>query len=67
MDRYLTRLERELARRGFRGAAAADAFGRRAGVAGAARDFPIRLLESGPAGGGLATALFGAAAGHSRT
>ncbi len=28
-----------------------------------ARDFPIRLLESGPAGGGLATALFGAAAG----
>src|SRR5215472_11769859 len=29
-----------------------------------ARDFPIRMLESGPAGGGLATALFGAAAGH---
>ena len=28
-----------------------------------ARDFPIRLLESGPAGGGLATALFGALAG----
>ena len=29
-----------------------------------ARDFPIRMLESGPAGGGLATAFFGAAAGH---
>ena len=28
-----------------------------------ARAFPIRLLESGPAGGGLATAFFGAAAG----
>ena len=29
-----------------------------------ARAFPIRLLESGPAGGGLATAFFGAAAGQ---
>ncbi len=28
-----------------------------------ARAFPIRLLESGPAGGGLATALFGSLAG----
>ena len=28
-----------------------------------ARAFPIRLLESGPAGGGLATALFGELAG----
>ena len=28
-----------------------------------ARAFPIRMLESGPAGGGLATAFFGAAAG----
>src|SRR5271168_5404584 len=28
-----------------------------------ARRFPIRLLESGPAGGGLATALFGRSAG----
>ena len=30
----------------------------------AARRFPIRLLESGPAGGGLATALFGKLAGE---
>jgi 5-oxoprolinase (ATP-hydrolysing)/N-methylhydantoinase A len=29
-----------------------------------ARENPIRLLESGPAGGGLATALFGALAGQ---
>src|SRR6202789_4440939 len=29
-----------------------------------ARAFPIRLLESGPAGGGLATAFFGRLAGH---
>ncbi|MBI3513264.1 MAG: hydantoinase B/oxoprolinase family protein, partial [Proteobacteria bacterium] len=29
-----------------------------------ARAFPIRLLESGPAGGGLATAFFGALAGR---
>src|SRR5205823_3010878 len=29
-----------------------------------ARKFPIRLLESGPAGGGLATALFGKLAGE---
>ena len=29
----------------------------------AARAFPIRLLESGPAGGALATAFFGALAG----
>ena len=32
-------------------------------LAGAARAFPIRLLESGPAGGALATAFFGALAG----
>ncbi len=63
MDLYLTRLERELAARGFRGAL------RLMHSAGglispeAARAFPIRLLESGPAGGGLATALFGALAG----
>src|SRR2546427_302630 len=29
-----------------------------------AREFPVRLLESGPAGGGLATAFFGDQAGH---
>ena len=62
-DRYLRRIERELWQRGFRGAL------RLMHSAGGlispetARAFPIRLLESGPAGGGLATVLFGRAAG----
>ncbi len=64
MDRYLRRLERELRLRGFAGAL------RLMHSAGGllspetARLLPIRLLESGPAGGGLATAFFGALAGH---
>jgi 5-oxoprolinase (ATP-hydrolysing)/N-methylhydantoinase A len=63
MDRYLSRLERELTARGFRGAL------RLMHSAGGlvsleeARQFPIRLLESGPAGGALATAWFGQKAG----
>ena len=63
MDRYIAKLERELHARGFRGALR---FMHSAGgllSAETARAFPIRLLESGPAGGGLATAFFGAAAG----
>jgi 5-oxoprolinase (ATP-hydrolysing)/N-methylhydantoinase A len=63
MGRYIARLERELHARGFRGALR---FMHSAGgllSAETARDFPIRMLESGPAGGGLATAFFGAAAG----
>ncbi len=64
MHRYLERLERELTLRSFRGEL------RLMHSAGGlvspemARTFPIRLLESGPAGGGLATALFGELAGH---
>ena len=64
MGRYIARLERELHARGFRGALR---FMHSAGgllSAETARDFPIRMLESGPAGGGLATAFFGAAAGR---
>lgn len=63
MDRYLRRLEKEVAARGFRGAL------RLMHSAGGlvsleeAREFPIRLLESGPAGGALATAWFGKTAG----
>jgi 5-oxoprolinase (ATP-hydrolysing)/N-methylhydantoinase A len=63
MGRYIARLERELHARGFRGALH---FMHSAGgllSPETARDFPIRMLESGPAGGGLATAFFGAAAG----
>ena len=64
MDRYLRRLEHELRQRGFGGAlrlmhSAGGLF-----APETARLLPIRLLESGPAGGGLATAFFGALAGH---
>jgi len=63
MDRYLARLERELWGRGFRGAL--RLMQSAGGLVGpeAARSFPIRLLESGPAGGGLATAFFGGLVG----
>jgi N-methylhydantoinase A/oxoprolinase/acetone carboxylase beta subunit/N-methylhydantoinase B/oxoprolinase/acetone carboxylase alpha subunit len=63
MGRYIAKLERELHARGFRGELT---FMHSAGgllSAETARAFPIRMLESGPAGGGLATAFFGAAAG----
>ncbi len=59
VDRYLGRLEAALSARGFTGSASAHAFGRSLVSVEAARAYPIRLLESGPAGGGLATALFG--------
>ncbi|MDP0927983.1 hydantoinase B/oxoprolinase family protein [Paracoccus onubensis] len=64
MDRYLCRFETELRKLGF------DGDFRLMHSAGglvsldAARAFPIRLLESGPAGGALATAWFGHNAGH---
>ena len=63
MARYLRKLERELHARGFRGRlylmhSAGGLLSPETACA-----FPIRLLESGPAGGGLATAFFGAAAG----
>jgi len=64
MGRYLARLERELAARGFRGRL--NLMHSAGGLISpdAARAFPIRLIESGPAGGGLATALFGALSGQ---
>jgi 5-oxoprolinase (ATP-hydrolysing) len=63
MGRYVGTLERELRARGFRGAL--HLMHSAGGLLSpeAARAYPIRLLESGPAGGGLATAFFGAAAG----
>jgi 5-oxoprolinase (ATP-hydrolysing) len=63
MDRYVKRLQLELEKLGFRGAL------RLMHSAGGlispetARSFPIRLLESGPAGGALAAILFSALAG----
>ncbi len=63
MDRYVRRLERELWQRGFRGALYLMHSAGGLVSPEMARAFPIRLLESGPAGGGLATAFFGQAAG----
>src|SRR5580700_4963375 len=64
MDRYVRRLERELWQRGFRGALTLMHSAGGLVSPETARAFPIRLLESGPAGGGLATAFFGKLAGH---
>jgi len=63
MDRYLRRLEQELKARGFRGALRLMHSAGGLVSLDEAREFPIRLLESGPAGGALATAWFGKAAG----
>ena len=64
MATYLGRLERELRGAGFAGhLRLMHSAGGLVSVA-AARQFPIRLLESGPAGGALAAALLGARAGH---
>ena len=64
MATYLSRLERELRARGFAGPLRLmHSAGGLVSVA-AARSLPVRLLESGPAGGALAAALLGARAGH---
>ncbi|MBJ6127177.1 hydantoinase B/oxoprolinase family protein [Microvirga splendida] len=63
MDRYLARLESDLRRRSFRGTLRLMHSAGGMVSPETARAYPIRLLESGPAGGGLATVLFGALAG----
>jgi len=63
MDRYVRRLERELWQRGFRGRLTLMHSAGGLVSPETARALPIRLLESGPAGGGLATAFFGHVAG----
>lgn len=63
MQRYLTKLENALREAGFVGALRLMHSAGGLVSLETAQDFPIRLLESGPAGGGLATALFGKAAG----
>ncbi|SIT04617.1 hydantoinase B/oxoprolinase family protein [Paracoccus saliphilus] len=64
MNRYLTKMEGALRASGFDGALRLMHSAGGLVSLETARDFPIRLLESGPAGGGLATALFGQAAGQ---
>jgi len=64
LDRYIARLEDALAERGFGGRFALMQSAGGTASPRMAREFPVRLLESGPAGGGLATAFFGDQAGH---
>ncbi|MGN6771916.1 MAG: hydantoinase B/oxoprolinase family protein [Rhizobiaceae bacterium] len=59
MDRYLRRLEQELHLRGFGGDLRLMQSAGGLVSPDTARAYPIRLLESGPAGGALATAFFG--------
>jgi 5-oxoprolinase (ATP-hydrolysing)/N-methylhydantoinase A len=63
MDGYLSRLAGDLAARGFKGALRLMHSAGGLVSVEEARRFPIRLLESGPAGGALATAWFGERAG----
>jgi 5-oxoprolinase (ATP-hydrolysing) len=63
MDRYVKRLETELAKFGFAGRLMLMQSSGELASPDMARAHPIRLLESGPAGGGLASALFGKTAG----
>ena len=65
MHRYLTKLEQALHKEGFSGPLRLMHSAGGLVSLETARDFPIRLLESGPAGGGLATALFAEGAGLS--
>ncbi|MBN9887219.1 hydantoinase B/oxoprolinase family protein [Salipiger abyssi] len=65
MADYLARLETELAAQGFAGALRLMTSAGGLVPVDTARALPIRLLESGPAGGALATAWFAGAAGLS--
>ena len=64
VDRYVARMEAELANLGFRGKLRLMHSAGGTLSPAAARAYPSRLLESGPAGGALATALFGRRAGQ---
>ncbi len=59
VDRYLRRLETALAERGFAGRFYLMQSSGGTATPETARRFPVRLLESGPAGGALVTAFFG--------
>jgi 5-oxoprolinase (ATP-hydrolysing) len=59
VDRYVERMEQALAAQGFSGRFTLMQSSGGAIAPDAARRFPIRLLESGPAGGALVTAFFG--------
>jgi len=62
MARYVRRLARALDERGFRGRFHLMHSSGGLVAPAVAEAFPVRFLESGPAGGGMATAFFGAGA-----
>jgi 5-oxoprolinase (ATP-hydrolysing) len=64
MEQYISRLEEELRRCGFAGRFYLMQSSGGMASPSIARQFPIRLLESGPVGGALVTAVIGAQAGH---
>ncbi|MBA2446857.1 MAG: hydantoinase/oxoprolinase family protein [Chloroflexi bacterium] len=63
VDRYLRDLERRLRELGFSGQLFVMLSSGGIGTIATATQFPIRLLESGPAAGALATAYYGALTG----
>ncbi len=63
VERYLADLEERLERAGFHGSLLLMISSGALATVETASRFPVRLLESGPAGGALAAAAFGAAAG----
>jgi 5-oxoprolinase (ATP-hydrolysing) len=65
VDRYVARMEAQLADLGFGGKLRLMHSAGGTLSPSAARAYPVRLLESGPAGGALATAVFGLRAGKS--
>jgi N-methylhydantoinase A len=64
VERYLRELEERLATLGFDGSLLLMISSGALATVETASRFPVRLLESGPAGGALAAAAFGAAAGY---
>jgi N-methylhydantoinase A len=66
VDGYLERLEGELGRAGFRGAFYLMQSSGGLLATATAREFPVRILESGPAGGALAAANAGRVARRNR-
>jgi len=65
VDRYLRGLEQRLHRLGFRGQLFVMLSSGGIGTVDTATRFPVRLLESGPAAGALATAYYGSLSGVS--
>jgi N-methylhydantoinase A len=64
IDRYLVELRGRLERLGFRGRLYVMLSSGGIATLETASRFPIRLLESGPAAGALAAAMYGRATGH---